>query len=122
MFSLSIYPLTYPFTYLYFHLSTQVKNSLRVVNKGRAEQQKGKIQLNLQVPFHLSTFCCVFTGFTDLFICFWKVQHMHPVKRISFVTPDHDPDDKKIFGYVCSQPDCSTGYTFYALKSENVRN
>ena len=53
-------------------------------------------------PFHLSTFCCVFIGFTDLFICFWKVQHMHPVKRISFFTPDHDPDDKKIFGYVCS--------------------
>ena len=47
---------------------------------------------------------------------------MHPVKRISFVTPGHDPDDKKIFGYVCSQPDCCTGYTFYALKSENVRN
>ncbi|XP_027051680.1 disabled homolog 2-like [Pocillopora damicornis] len=48
-----------------------------------------------------------------------KVQHMHPVKRISFVTPD--PDDEKIFGYVCSQPDSSTGYTFYALKSGNAQ-
>ena len=47
------------------------------------------------------------------------MQHMHPVKRISFVTPD--PDDEKIFGYVCSQPDSSTGYKFYALKSGNVR-
>ena len=44
---------------------------------------------------------------------------MHPVKRISFVTPD--PDDEKIFGYVCSQPDSSIGYKFYALKSGNVR-
>ena len=44
---------------------------------------------------------------------------MHPVKRISFVTPD--PDDEKIFGYVCSQPDSSTGYKLYALKSGNVR-
>ncbi|XP_066020701.1 probable serine/threonine-protein kinase DDB_G0281745 [Pocillopora verrucosa] len=48
-----------------------------------------------------------------------KVQHTHPVKRILFVTPD--PDDKKIFGYVCSQPDCSTGYELYALKSENAK-
>ena len=47
------------------------------------------------------------------------MQHTHPVKRILFVTPD--PDDKKIFGYVCSQPDCSTGYKLYSLKSENVR-
>ena len=47
------------------------------------------------------------------------MQHMHPVKRISFVTPD--PDVEKIFGYVCSQPDSSTGYKFYALKSGNVR-
>ena len=44
---------------------------------------------------------------------------MHPVKRITFVIPD--PDDRKIFGYVFSQPDCSAGYKFYALKSENVR-
>ena len=44
---------------------------------------------------------------------------MHPVKRITFVIPD--PDDRKIFGYVFSQPDCSTGHKFYALKSENVR-
>ena len=47
------------------------------------------------------------------------MQHTHPVKRILFVTPD--PDDKKIFGYVCRQPDCSTGYKLYSLKSENVR-
>ena len=47
------------------------------------------------------------------------MQHLHPVKRISFVTPD--PDDQKVFGIVCSQPDCSTGYKFYALESENVR-
>ena len=44
---------------------------------------------------------------------------MHPVKSITFVIPD--PDDRKIFGYVFSQPDCSTGHKFYALKSENVR-
>ena len=57
------------------------------------------------------------------FFCFTyfiqKVQYTHPVKRILFVTPD--PDDKKIFGYVYSQPDCSTGYKLYALKSEKVR-
>ena len=29
--------------------------------------------------------------------------------------------DEKIFGYVCSPPDSSTGYKFYALKSGNVR-
>ncbi|CAH3154422.1 unnamed protein product [Pocillopora meandrina] len=46
-----------------------------------------------------------------------KVKHMHPVKSITFVIPD--PDDRKIFGYVFSQPDCSTGHKFYALKSEN---
>ncbi|PFX13398.1 Protein disabled [Stylophora pistillata] len=49
----------------------------------------------------------------------WAMVHMHPVKRISFVYPD--PDEKKIFGYVCGQPNHSTGYNFYALKSENAQ-
>ena len=105
---LSIYLFIYP-------LKSKI---VRVLNKGRAEQQKRNIQLNLLVSLP-SLFCCVFIGFTNLLIFFWKVQHMHPVKRISFVTPD--PDDEKIFGYVCSQPDSSTGYKFYALKSGNVR-
>ena len=46
---------------------------------------------------------------------------MHPVKRISFVTPD--PDDEKIFGYVCSQPDwlpLDINFMLW-IKSGNVR-
>lgn len=44
-----------------------------------------------------------------------KVQHEHPINKISFIT--HDPDDKRTFGYVCSQP-CTTGHKLYAIKSE----
>ncbi|KAJ7328227.1 Dab1p [Desmophyllum pertusum] len=44
-----------------------------------------------------------------------KVQHEHAINKISFIT--HDPDDKKIFGYVCSQP-CTTGHKLFAIKSE----
>ncbi|KAL9951420.1 hypothetical protein ACROYT_G044079 [Oculina patagonica] len=44
-----------------------------------------------------------------------KVQHEHPINKISFIT--HDPEDKKIFGYVCSQP-CTTGHKMFAVKSE----
>lgn len=44
-----------------------------------------------------------------------KVQHEHPINKISFIT--HDPEDKKVFGYVCSQP-CTTGHKLYAIKSE----
>ena len=48
------------------------------------------------------------------------MQYVHPVKIISYVTLDHN--ESKIFGYVCSQPNCPTGYQFYALKAEeNVR-
>ena len=46
---------------------------------------------------------------------FQKVQHEHPINKISFIT--HDPEDKKVFGYVCSQP-CTTGHKLYAIKSE----
>lgn len=44
-----------------------------------------------------------------------KVQHEHPINKISFIT--HDPEDKRTFGYVCSQP-CTTGHKLYAIKSE----
>ena len=44
-----------------------------------------------------------------------KVQHDHPINKISFIT--HDPEDKRIFGYVCSQA-CTTGHKLYAIKSE----
>lgn len=44
-----------------------------------------------------------------------KVQHEHPINKISFIT--HDPEDKKVFGYVCSQP-CTTGHKLYAIKAE----
>ena len=67
-----LYPLTYPFTFLYFHLPTQVKNSLRVVNKGRAEQQKGKIWLNLQVPLPSQYILLCFYRFYWCFFFFRK--------------------------------------------------
>ena len=44
-----------------------------------------------------------------------KAQYEHPINKISFIT--HDPEDKKIFGYVCSQP-CSTGHKLFAIKSD----
>jgi len=44
-----------------------------------------------------------------------KVQHEHPVEKITFVTVD--PEDKTIFGYVCSEP-CTTGHKLYAIKSK----
>ena len=49
------------------------------------------------------------------FLSLQKVQHEHPINKISFIT--HDPDDKRTFGYVCSQP-CTTGHKLYAIKSE----
>ena len=44
-----------------------------------------------------------------------KEQHEHPVEKITFVTDD--PEDKTIFGYVCSEP-CTTGHKLYAIKSK----
>lgn len=44
-----------------------------------------------------------------------KVQYEHPINKISFIT--HDSEDKRTFGYVCSQP-CTTGHKLYAIKSE----
>ena len=55
---LSIYLFIYP-------LKSKI---VRVLNKGRAEQQKRNIQLNLLVPLP-SVFCCVFNGFTNLLFC-----------------------------------------------------
>ena len=54
---LSIYLFIYP-------LKSKI---VRVLKKGRAEQQKRNIQLNLLVPLR-SVFCCVFIGFTNLLI------------------------------------------------------
>ena len=42
MFSLSIYSLTYPFTYLYFHLSTQVKKQLESTDQWKGWSAEGK--------------------------------------------------------------------------------
>ena len=50
---LSIYLFIYP-------LKSKI---VRVLKKGKAEQQKRNIQLNLLVPLR-SVFCCVFIGFT----------------------------------------------------------
>jgi hypothetical protein len=41
----------------------------------------------------------------------------HPVNKVSFIT--HDPDDKKIFGYVSSSR-CKTGHMMYAIKYDKV--
>ncbi|EDO45363.1 predicted protein [Nematostella vectensis] len=39
----------------------------------------------------------------------------HAINKVSFIT--HDPEDKKIFGYVCSQ---ATGHMLYAIKYDKV--
>ncbi|KAL9975242.1 hypothetical protein ACROYT_G012377 [Oculina patagonica] len=55
-----------------------------------------------------------FAAFTTFIELRMEVQHDHPLKKVSYITPD--PDDKNIFAWVFSQP--GHGYKLFAVKSE----